>query len=210
MTATHRRFPATLWERRKVEAMSRIQRVALDLFDEYGYREVTVERVAAEAGVSPSSIYRYFGTKEMLVLYDEADPHLLEVLRTAGDGETLDPAALLAVARPLVPVMIAALITPDSEHRIARRLRYVRAFPEVRDGQTRQMRELEKQFGQLFAERCGRDPNDLKVRMAASTAIWGGVAALDHWAGRDFAEPLSEVYTEAVGSIIDALELIVR
>ncbi|WP_431957900.1 TetR/AcrR family transcriptional regulator [Nocardia lijiangensis] len=207
--AAHRRIPATVWERRKIEAMSRIQRVALDLFDEYGYREVTVERVAAAAGVSPSSVYRYFGTKEMLVLYDEADPQLLDVLRTAGDGETLDPEALLAVARPLVPVMIAALITEDPE-RIARRLRYVHAFPEVRDGQTRQMRELEEQFGLLFAERCGRDPNDLQVRMVASTAIWGGVAALDHWAGRGFAGSLSEIYTAAVEAIIEALAAILR
>ncbi|WP_431970715.1 TetR/AcrR family transcriptional regulator [Nocardia sp. bgisy134] len=190
--------------------MSRIQRVALDLFDEHGYREVTVERVAAAAGVSPSSVYRYFGTKEMLVLYDEADPQLLEVLRTAGDRETLGPAALLAVARPLVPVMIAALVTPDSERRIARRLRYVRAFPEVRDGQTRQMRELEEQFRLLFAERCGREPNDLRMRMAASTAIWGGVAVLDHWAGEGFAGRLSEIYAPAVESIIDALEAIIR
>ncbi|MEV0030338.1 helix-turn-helix domain-containing protein [Nocardia sp. NPDC050793] len=210
MTATHGRIPATVWERRRIEAMSRIQQVALDLFDEHGYREVTVERVAAAAGVSPSSVYRYFGTKEMLVLYDEADPQLLEVLRTAGDGETLDPVALLAVARPLVPVMIGALITADSERRIARRMRYVHAFPEVRDGQTRQMRELEEQFRVLFAERCGRDPNDLRVRMAASTAIWGGVAVLDHWAGKGFAGRLSEIYTPAVESIIDALEAIIR
>ncbi|MQY21161.1 TetR/AcrR family transcriptional regulator [Nocardia macrotermitis] len=79
-----------LWERRKYEAMARIQQVALDLFDENGYREVTVERVAAAADVSPSSIYRYFGTKEMLVLYDEADPKLLDAVRTAGGGEVFE------------------------------------------------------------------------------------------------------------------------
>ncbi|MEV4239107.1 helix-turn-helix domain-containing protein [Nocardia sp. NPDC049737] len=51
-------FTGTAWERRKIEVMSRIQRVALDLFYGHGYRNVTVERVAVAAGVSPSSVYR--------------------------------------------------------------------------------------------------------------------------------------------------------
>lgn len=201
--------PGSLWERRKVEAMSRIQRVALDLFDEYGYRDVTVERVAAAAGVSPSSIYRYFGTKEMLVLYDEADPQVLDVLRTAGGGEVLDFGALLAIARPLVPVLTEAMITEDMENRTRLRMQHVLTIPEVRDRQTRQMRELEDQFRLLFAERSGRDANDLTVRIAAATSIWGCMAALNHWAGTGFERRLKDVYDEALDAILSALEAVV-
>ncbi|RBO89511.1 TetR/AcrR family transcriptional regulator [Nocardia puris] len=209
MTTVHRQMPATLWERRKIEAMSRIQRVALDLFEEHGYREVTVERVAAAAEVSPSSIYRYFGTKEMLVLYDESDPRVLEVLRTTGDGEVLPVDEMIALAKPLVAPMLAALLTPDAERRIARRLRLMRAFPEVKDGQAKQMRELEEQFRALFAERSGREANDLQVRMIASIVVWGGVSALEHWAAKDFDGRLSDVYAEAVDSIIRAIEAVI-
>ncbi len=200
----------TVWERRKYEAMARIQHVALDLFDEHGYREVTVERVAAQAGVSPSSVYRYFGTKEMLVLYDEADPKLLDVLRTAGGGEPLDVPTLIAIARSLVPMVIEALVTDDTEQRMRRGLRYVHTIAEVREGQMRQMREMEDQFRILFADRSGRDRNDLRVRLAAATALWGGMATLDHWAATEFAGRLKDVYSEAVGSIIDAIEAIFR
>jgi len=189
--------------------MDRIQRAAFDLFDEHGYRDVTVERVASAAGVSPSSIYRYFGTKEMLVLYDEADQQVLGLLRTAGEGATMAPGELLALARTLVPYAIDALVTEDAERRIARRLVFVHAVPEVRDGQTRQMRELEDQFRMVFAARCGLDPNELMVRMAAAIAIWGAVAALDHWAGTDFAPGLREIYAEAVDSVIGAIERLV-
>lgn len=200
----------TLWERRKYEAMTRIQQVALDLFDENGYREVTVERVAAAAGVSPSSVYRYFGTKEMLVLYDEADPKLLDVLRTAGGGATFEVSALIALARSLVPAVADALVTDDTEQRVRRSLHYVRTIAEVRDGQMRQMREMEDEVRILFADRSGRDHNDLRVRLAAATAIWGGVAALDHWAATGFQARLRDVYRDAVGSIIDAVEAIFR
>lgn len=161
-------FTGTTWERRKIEAMSRIQRVALDLFDAHGYRNVTVERVAAAAGVSPSSVYRYFGTKEMLVLYDEADPRVLDVLRTVGGGDTVEPAELIRVARLIVPVLIESLLTAESERRIRRRLRYVATIPEIKDGQTRQMRDMADRFRVLFAERIGR--GDRSRHRSASAA----------------------------------------
>lgn len=69
--------PATpmpsLRERKKAAAMHRIQMVALRMVDERGFDGVTVEEVAAEAEVSPSTVYRYFGTKEGMVLMDAFD-----------------------------------------------------------------------------------------------------------------------------------------
>ncbi|MEU6583681.1 TetR family transcriptional regulator [Nocardia sp. NPDC046763] len=200
----------SLWERRKIEAMGRIQRVALELFDEHGYREVTVERVAGAAGVSPSSIYRYFGTKENLVLYDETDPKLLEIVRTVGGGETRTPLDLLAAARPLIPVLIDEIVTDEVEYRTRLRMGYVRTIPEVKLGQTQQMRELEDQFRILLADRTGRDRNDVQMRLASAIAIWGSMAALDHWAGTGFAARLREVYREVVESIVVALEAMFR
>jgi AcrR family transcriptional regulator len=49
---------------------ARVQDVALDLFDEYGFDEVTVEQVAAEVGISARSFHRYFLTKEDAVVGD--------------------------------------------------------------------------------------------------------------------------------------------
>ncbi|WP_157392782.1 TetR/AcrR family transcriptional regulator [Nocardia terrae] len=200
----------SLWERRKIEAMSRIQRVALELFDEHGYREVTVERVAGAAGVSPSSIYRYFGTKEMLVLYDETDPQALEVMRTVGGGQTRDFVELLAIARPLVPVVLDEIVTDDVEYRTRVRLGYVRSIPEVKSRQTEQWRALENEFRIAFAELTGRDANDLKLRMAAAICIWSCMAALDHWEGTGFAARLRDVYAEAVEAILVSLEALFR
>src|SRR5690606_5012798 len=57
--------------------MRHIQQTALELFTEYGFDQVTIEQIAATAEVSPSSVYRYFGTKEGLVLYDEFDDRVL-------------------------------------------------------------------------------------------------------------------------------------
>jgi AcrR family transcriptional regulator len=66
---------AGLQARKKLAAMHRIQASALDLFEERGFDQVGIEAVAAAAEVSPRTVYRYFGTKEMLVIWDEADEH---------------------------------------------------------------------------------------------------------------------------------------
>ena len=47
--------------------------VALELFDRHGYGAVTIETIAKEAEVGTASVYRYFGTKDRIVTWDEAD-----------------------------------------------------------------------------------------------------------------------------------------
>lgn len=195
-----------VWERKKREAMSRIQAVALDLFDEHSYRAVTVERVASAAGVSASSIYRYFGTKEMLVLYDEHSPKTLDLLATLGEGAVAAPAELAALVRAVAPMLLEAWLTPESERRIRRRMRYVATDPDIRDGFTRQTRELETRFRTLLAARTGRDPNDLAVRLSTAAAIWGDAAIVEHWMESGCAGPLRALYAERLGTLIDFAE----
>lgn len=70
----------SLRDRKKAATMHRIQHCAVDLFERHGFANVTVEQVAAAADVSPSTVYRYFGTKEYLVLRDERDDAVLLLL----------------------------------------------------------------------------------------------------------------------------------
>lgn len=53
------------------ERQRNIQKViqtAQDLFLEYGVMEVSINRIAKESGLSAMSLYRYFGTREELIL----------------------------------------------------------------------------------------------------------------------------------------------
>ncbi|MFE5336576.1 TetR/AcrR family transcriptional regulator [Isoptericola sp. NPDC056573] len=50
----------------------RITEVALDLFAEHGFEQVTVEQIAAAAGMSARSFHRYFPAKEDVVIGDPA------------------------------------------------------------------------------------------------------------------------------------------
>jgi len=58
--------------------MCTTQRLALQRFSEEGFNQVTVDSIAEGMGMAASTVYRHFGTKENLVLWDE---HEIEIER---------------------------------------------------------------------------------------------------------------------------------
>ncbi len=61
-------------QRKKTATRDRIRASALRLFREQGYDTTTVEQIAAAAGVSHMTFFRYFPAKEDVVLSDDYDP----------------------------------------------------------------------------------------------------------------------------------------
>jgi len=114
-----------LRERKKYAAMRLVQEVALDLFDAHGYADVTVERIAAASDISPSSVYRYFGTKEHVVLWDEYDPiwsaRIPQGLRSHPPLETL---------RFMVDALVSGVLRSD-QARLRRRISLIMREPSV-------------------------------------------------------------------------------
>ena len=91
-------------------ARQRILESALHLFGSRGYEETTMREVAAEAGYSPGLTYRYFASKEelVLVLYQ----HLAEEL----DDYTRDlPPASLSARFHMAVAKQLALMVPHRE-----------------------------------------------------------------------------------------------
>jgi len=72
--------PCGLRERKKARTRASLREHALRLFGEQGYHATTVEQIAAAAEVSPSTFFRYFPTKEDLVLQDDMDTRMVEAL----------------------------------------------------------------------------------------------------------------------------------
>src|SRR6516165_2949229 len=72
--------PLGLRERKKIKTRQAIRREAFRLIDENGYAATTVEQIADAADVSPSTFFRYFPSKESLLLADDLDPVILAAL----------------------------------------------------------------------------------------------------------------------------------
>jgi len=83
-------------ERRRQQVDAEVRSAAVRLMNERGFDGVTVEEIAAATTVSPSTIYRHFGTKEAMVL-TPGRPSLV-VKRIAGDTKRADRDAIRRAA----------------------------------------------------------------------------------------------------------------
>jgi AcrR family transcriptional regulator len=81
--------PAGLRERMRRTVLNEIAEVALKLFTERGYETVTIDDIAAAAGLSRRSVFRYFSTKEDIVVgkFDFVAGDMLAELRARPAGE---------------------------------------------------------------------------------------------------------------------------
>ena len=67
-------------QRKKTATRDRIRASALRLFREQGYDATTVEQIAAAAGVSHMTFFRYFPAKEDVALSDSYDPLIASLI----------------------------------------------------------------------------------------------------------------------------------
>lgn len=74
-------------EQKKERTRNALRDAAFRLFLEHGYEETTVAQIAEDAGVSHMTFFRYFPTKEDVVLRDDYDPMLEELVRSRPDDD---------------------------------------------------------------------------------------------------------------------------
>lgn len=155
--------------------MRHIQGVALDLFAAKGFDQVTVEDIATAAEVSPSSIYRYFHTKEGLVLHDEYDDTAIEsALRAIAEGQ----GPLEALRSAMHDVLQTEHFRGD-EGRTRTRTRLWLETPSVIAATGHVIEDITPQITQVLVA-SGRYEHG-QARVVANALIWGIVAALRNW-----------------------------
>ena len=161
---------------RAVATRQRLQRCALELFTQRGFDEVTVEEVAAAAGVSHMTFYRHFPTKESVVLDDPFDPLIGEAVRAQ------DPAAppLARVARGILAAWGAAE-GPQGED-VRARLRLAAGHSGLRA----RAWENNHRTAQVLVEALTATGADVLAAKVAAGAVLGALtAALFDWAERE-------------------------
>jgi len=68
-----------LRQRKKAKTRQSIEFAAMELFSKHGFEETTVDEIAALAEISQRTFFRYFATKEDVVLADYSE-HLAELI----------------------------------------------------------------------------------------------------------------------------------
>jgi len=164
-----------LRERKKQKTRWSIQEHALRLFQEQGYEQTTVDQIAAAAEISPSTFFRYFKTKEDVVIEDEYDPLLLKLIaEEPADRPPL--AALRHVLRTAFGGMSA-----DELAKVYQRTKLQMSVPALR------MRMLDGFSGNLdmlagaLAKQAGRDADDYEMRVFAGAVTGVMLVAIFAW-----------------------------
>jgi AcrR family transcriptional regulator len=154
-----------LRERKKARTKAEIQRQALRLFSEQGYAETSVEQIAAAAEVSPSTFFRYYPTKDDVVLADFMDRRTMELLIDA--PAELEPLAALRYA-----VVEGLRSLPDEDLALETlRNKLIRTIPELRRGMIAEMTRPIGLLAEALEKRLGREPGDPDLRMYAAAAV---------------------------------------
>ena len=99
----------TLRDRASRAVRAEIGAVAMELFFKQGYDNTTIDQIAAAAGLSRTSFFRYFATKDDIVLgrVDELGHQVMEALVTRPEGEPVWH-ALRGAFEPLLELTAAA------------------------------------------------------------------------------------------------------
>ena len=161
-----------LRERKKAKTRAALQSHALDLFRRQGYAATTVDQIAAAAEISPSTFFRYFPTKEDVLLYDRYDPELL----AAFAAQPAELSVTEAVRRAIAEV-IGGL--PGDEWALEReRGRLMAQVPELR---ARLLDQMTESIGMLTAAvrtRVGPEADEFAVRMFVGALVGVAIAAM--------------------------------
>jgi AcrR family transcriptional regulator len=180
----------TLRQRNRERTSEEIATAAFSLFAERGFDATTVEQIAASAGVSTRTFFRYFPTKEDVVFGD----HAAAVARLRAALAEVDPSG-----SPLRRVRRAILATQNPDGRRERemvRARLVEEVPAVRARFYRLIEDFEDAVVEALERDLGPDEGAGDWARVVAGATFGALRGARRAAGlRSGADPRRLVET---------------
>ncbi|WP_157121323.1 acyl-CoA-like ligand-binding transcription factor [Nocardia miyunensis] len=154
-----------LRERKKQRTRRTIRTEAMRLFLEQGYAETTVEQIAEAADISPSTFFRYFPSKEQVVLTDDLDPPMIRAVQ----AQPAELSPLRAFVQATIEVFDA--LEPEDLEFEQQRMKLIYSVPELASVIARETERNVRMVARMVADRIGRSADDLEVRAFAGALI---------------------------------------
>ena len=183
-----------LRQRKKIKLRRTIQVEALGLFAAHGYEQTTVEQIAEAAETSTTTFYRYFPTKEDVVLDDDYDSFIDAIAAARPRDESLAQTVRAAVAAA------AEAGEADRDFTLAR-LRLIATVPALEARYAGEERKTEEMLIRFLAERTGRPQTDFQLALTASVVVAALFTATRRWARERGTSPLHAYTDQAVATV---------
>ncbi|WES64502.1 mycofactocin system transcriptional regulator [Microbacter sp. GSS18] len=162
-----------------------LSHVALELFVSRGFDDTTMDDVAAAAGVSRRTLFRYYPSKNDLPWGDFDG--MLAAMRAHLGGMPAD----LPMADALREAVLTFNTFPPAERSLHReRMRLLLTVPALLAHSTLRYAEWRQVVAEFAAARMGRSPDDLEPQAAAWACLGVCIAAYEQWLAHDDADLL--------------------
>lgn len=147
--------PEKIKARKQQVVRDALRDAAVELFRTRGFESVTVEEIAQTAGVSRRTFFRYYDSKEAVMVerLDRDGERFITELTT----RPLDEPPLLAIRNALIPAIIYGLEEPDLVREATRLLRETSA---LRRALMERRNRLEERIAALMTQRLGVSADD--------------------------------------------------
>ncbi|MEV6975084.1 TetR family transcriptional regulator [Kitasatospora sp. NPDC093806] len=179
--------PLSLRERKKLKTRQAIRREAYRLIAEQGYDNTTVDQIAAAAEVSQSTFFRYFATKEDLVLSDEYDPPMIEALLARPSDEPF-----LRSCREAMIGLIRELLQHERDELLTR-MRLITEVPALRARMRDTANDPQQLFLHVLTRRAGLAEPTYAMRITAAALSAATTETVLCWAESDGTEDITDL-----------------
>ncbi len=191
----------SLRERTRRAVRNELIDAARGLFAQHGYEAVTVDEIAAAAGMSKRSFFRYFDNKEALVLgkYDRQGERFAEALA----ARPLDETAWVALRR-MFDDFVAEVTASEPDPLASEIAKVIDASDALRAGLVERMQRVQHLVVDVLRERETERGTRYATSIAATALVGAAFAALaavrapERAGGISFADALDEAMT-AIG-----------
>ena len=190
----------SLRERKKAQTRAAIQTHALRLFREQGYDATTIEQIIEAADVSETTFFRYFPTKEDVVLQDDYNPLIVGAYQA--QPPDLPPVSAVRAAFAALFAHMSAEQQAEQRERVA----LILSVPRLRAAMLDQFAEAMQLLAGAMAERSGRRPDDFAVRTVAGAVVGAMMAVLAAMADDPDAD-LASLIDQAIAHLEAGLSL---
>ncbi|GAA2815330.1 TetR family transcriptional regulator [Streptomyces showdoensis] len=196
----------SLAERKRLLVAGELTESALQLLAQKGFDAVTVDEIAAAAGVSKRTFFRYFASKEDVVVQFlsgmGSDIHAALAGRPAAE-----PASLSLRHAVAVPLLACTHAHPDHAARALNVVRLILGTPALLARFLERQAAWQETLAEELARREGRAaPADLYPRLAAGTALVAFRTALQRWSESGAAEDPTVLLDRAFAVVAPALD----
>ena len=186
-----------VWSKTRAIIHAQVIDVALGMFLENGFDNTTLEQITRATGISKRSFFRYFGTKEDIVLGDlENQGRIL--------AEAL--AARPAEENPWIALERAVTSLPSSKYSDERAFaiaKLVLETPSLYARHAQKHAEWQRVLVPIIQERMGNTSSipDIKATAIVASAIACLDAAMNVWVRGERKKSFTHLYAEAMDTV---------